>query len=579
MTAGKLNLTTISGGATEIDLMNVGLDQDNPKFSFFNTVYRRHTNFSMDSRELQQVKGGGFGDNFKFRFTEEGDLVGDSYLEFVLPAVTDCFEDNSQPTTYANWVNAVGFAIINEIQLQIKNVIVDNQDGTYLNILNELTDPHRKLWPLVGKVDDPTKLKFFQTQPTKYIVPLSFSFSKFTGLAYPRFLPNKDSQFEIILTLRNLNNIILHDGGTLKGSPPNISGVKIISTYYTLEDYERIRIKKLQNYRRDGKPKSGEEAGHLIQLIETVQKNSEENKSSITLSGINGNIKEILWVLQPPGRTSNSDSNLIRDNFALDRVTGNDHINYAGTSLTNNAADPFTSLEIDVGGSFTFQSRPASHYRQYLPYKNHSNVPQSYVYCLPLCINPEDYQPSGTYNMGITGKSITFNFSGVSSGYNIKMYVVAYKYLKISTRDVTIDKDIIKDALNRDSIYDLPTLGSAIDIYADESSSTGVKSVVSRGGRSGTGSREIPDDVVNNIAKTFNEHIIQTNSRFLTLQEIISNVQANMNTLNRSLSLMQQDIRRLSQSQGGSQLSDITARSAAAEANIRIARVNKSRIN
>ena len=73
--------------------------------------------------------------------------------------------------------------------------------------------------------------------------------------------------------------------------------------------------------------------------------------------------------------------------------------------------------------------------------------------------------------------------------------------------------------------------------------------------------------------------MIQTNSRFLTLQEIISNIQANMNTLNRSLSLMQQDIRRLSQSQGGSQLSDITARSAAAEANIRIARVNRSRLN
>ena len=47
MTAGNLNLTTISGGATEIDLINVGLDQDYPKFSFFNTVYSRHTNFSI----------------------------------------------------------------------------------------------------------------------------------------------------------------------------------------------------------------------------------------------------------------------------------------------------------------------------------------------------------------------------------------------------------------------------------------------------------------------------------------------------------------------------------------------------
>ena len=52
-----------------------------------------------------------------------------------------------------------------------------------------------------------------------------------------------------------------------------------------------------------------------------------------------------------------------------------------------------------------------------------------------------------------------------------------------------------------------------------------------------------------------------------------------MNTLNRSLSLMQQDIRRLSQSQGGSQLSTIVAKSAAAEANIPIAKINKGRLN
>ena len=158
------------------------------------------------------------------------------------------------------------------------------------------------------------------------------------------------------------------------------------------------------------------------------------------------------------------------------------------------------------------------------------------------------------------------------------MYVIAYKYLKISTRDVTIDKDIIKDAAERDSIYDLPTLGSAIDIYADESSSTGAGSIVSRGGRSGTGLGEISNDVLNSLAATFNQQVVNTNARFLTLQEIISNVQANMNTLNRSLTLMQEDVRRLSQSQGGSQLSTITARSAAADANIPIARVNKNKI-
>ena len=75
----------------------------------------------------------------------------------------------SIPPTYANWTNSVGFALIEYARFYVGNSLVDEQDGTYFDIQNELTDPTRKLWPLVGKVDDTTKLKFFQTEPTKYI--------------------------------------------------------------------------------------------------------------------------------------------------------------------------------------------------------------------------------------------------------------------------------------------------------------------------------------------------------------------------------------------------------------------------
>ena len=51
-------------------------------------------------------------------------------------------------------VNAVGFAIINEIKLKFGSNIIDKHTGLWFDVWNELTDPNRKEWPLVGKFND-----------------------------------------------------------------------------------------------------------------------------------------------------------------------------------------------------------------------------------------------------------------------------------------------------------------------------------------------------------------------------------------------------------------------------------------
>ena len=104
--------------------------------------------------------------------------MGDSF-EVCSASGHRLFEDISQPTTYANEVNAVGFAIINEIKLKIKTVTADNQDGTYLNILNELTI-RRKLYKVKLMTH---KIEIFSNTTNK-MVPLSFSYSKFTWIIY-----------------------------------------------------------------------------------------------------------------------------------------------------------------------------------------------------------------------------------------------------------------------------------------------------------------------------------------------------------------------------------------------------------
>ena len=59
----------------------------NPQITFFKVVYRRHTNFSMESIE-QTINGTpSFGGSSSITISRNGDLVGRVYVEFDASAV------------------------------------------------------------------------------------------------------------------------------------------------------------------------------------------------------------------------------------------------------------------------------------------------------------------------------------------------------------------------------------------------------------------------------------------------------------------------------------------------------------
>jgi len=570
MTAGKLNLVSHNSNI-QVDVINIGYDQDIPKFSFFDTVYRRHTNFSMDNKLLQIDGSTDFGQEITLKFQQNGDLVGDIYLEITLPSATSCF--SALPTSYANWTNSIGFALIESAKLFVGGSLVDEQDGTWFDIQNELTDPNRKLWPMIGKVDDTTKLKFFQNQPTKYSVPLAFSFCKNAGLALPIFLTGVSSnEFEIKIKLRNISSLLLHDGGTVDTSA-SISGIKAHATYYSVETYEKERIKKYRNVTRSGKRKL-DNRGELVHLIETVQ-NFTFNSSNITLNDIKGSTKEIFWVIQHNDRLS-STSPIINDNLSLSTITGNDYFNYSGTGVSNNSNDPFTDLTVKVGTTFEYDKKNASHFRHYLPYKHHSNVPNSYVYCMPLCLNPEEYQPSGTFNILNTSSNIQLQFTGIPSGFNIKVYTNSYRFLLMNTNkarvaDVTskTQNDILQDSLVKTD-FEFQDAEVVTEVIRSQQQVTPADTSA----RAATAAQSANFDLV---VANFNQTILAQNNRILQLQEYITQSQQTIKILNDSLTSIADDVRRLSQSQGGSAYSTITAVSSASGTAMKIARVNTAR--
>ena len=97
----------------------------NPQITFFKVVYRRHTNFSMES--IQQTLNGGVASNGRSTCTisRNGDLVHKMYLQSVLPAASTLNEGVTQ---------------ISSVELEIGGQRIDKHMAQWMEAWAELTE-------------------------------------------------------------------------------------------------------------------------------------------------------------------------------------------------------------------------------------------------------------------------------------------------------------------------------------------------------------------------------------------------------------------------------------------------------
>ena len=165
----------------------------NPQITFFKSVYRRYTNFSMESFDLSYDGTGNFGNNISCKIERVGDLLTNLHVYIKLPS-----PDVGGGTT-PNWTNAIGYALLEQIDLEIGGERIDRQYGLWLDIWNELDDVNNKEWNQVGKLENPAAaphnasstsntpggLAGNSAGATEYHIPLRFWFCGKPGLALP----------------------------------------------------------------------------------------------------------------------------------------------------------------------------------------------------------------------------------------------------------------------------------------------------------------------------------------------------------------------------------------------------------
>ena len=100
----------------------------NPQITFFKVVYRRHTNFAMESVEQTLNGSVGFGNKVTSTISRNGDLVHKMYLE--LSASTTSHDDTGPNP---------GSALINEVEVEIGGQRIDKHYGHWMEVWAELS--------------------------------------------------------------------------------------------------------------------------------------------------------------------------------------------------------------------------------------------------------------------------------------------------------------------------------------------------------------------------------------------------------------------------------------------------------
>ena len=133
----------------------------NPQITFFKVVYRRHTNFSIES--IQQSINGkfDFGNRVTCQISRNGDLIHRMMLEVELNQLDD---EPATPFLISShrYVNYIGHRLIKSIELEIGGQKIDKQYSHWMYIWNELSLPIEKeigYKSMIGADSDDTSFK------------------------------------------------------------------------------------------------------------------------------------------------------------------------------------------------------------------------------------------------------------------------------------------------------------------------------------------------------------------------------------------------------------------------------------
>lgn len=287
----------------------------NPQVTFWKLVYRRHTNFAIES--IEQVFNGtaDFGSTAQATVSRNGDLINAIFLVVELPALSTDYvsvpggvdTDLSQLA----YTNSTGHALIDHVTADIGGQTIDKHYGEWLEIWDEMTQTSEKragFNQMIGKHEADIGLTNTANISQLLYIPLKFWFNRNPGLALPLIALQYHevkisfkfrSALECIVGLKDDGERIETGTGGVPGAGYTISAdgrTNIKFTYCQLWiDYVYLDTEERRRFAQESHE-------YLIDQLQMTGVNTisslQENLSNQYTMNLNHPVKEQLWVFQ-----------------------------------------------------------------------------------------------------------------------------------------------------------------------------------------------------------------------------------------------------------------------------------------
>jgi hypothetical protein len=422
----------------------------NPQMTFFKYVYKRYSNFAIESVEHSLDTANSVDEN-KTVVTinsHSGDLISKVHLQVEFTAGLEMISGSNgktDVTKYLSFTNETGWAFVKEASISIGDQEIDKHYSEWFDIWNELSDNAQKEHLLVNKHN--AKKSYYEgiknqeaaaVDQVKYIeaddklicyIPLHFWFNRNPGLALP-IIALQYHEIKFHFTFRRMT--ALFNSNAQAANNPNIAPkVNLFIDFIYLDKEERRKFATEKHQ----------------YLIEQLQRMGPESLSTTHNLNFNHPVKELVWVcrnkkagteatdLTTQGSSTNGVNNLSsvsENNWAFNdffNFVCPDRGNLARTEVLggNKSYEPYEFARLTFNGVDRFTKRRPSYFRVVQPSTHHSRIPTKHIYCYSFALRPEDFQPSGTCNFSQIHNAQLL-FENISTNGNMELIVFAVNY-------------------------------------------------------------------------------------------------------------------------------------------------------
>ena len=393
----------------------------NPKVTFFQAVYKRHTNFAMET--IEQTMNGTAASSGRVSITvaRNGDLIGDMFLEATTLNSLNNFSGADVDS------NFVAERIVSTAELSIGGQRIDKHYQRWWRLYSELY------------LNEGSKLNYAKmtTNPvtdtaSKVYLPLIFFFNRNPGLALPLIaLQYHEVRIDIDLSSEY---------------ETHVTGLKVWGNYMYLDTEERRRFAQ---------------KGHEY-LIEQVQHTGTDaleasGTKQVRLS-YNHPVKELVWCVTDGVSTQSNLWNLgTSTDAAKIKIASGQLANSNCATVTTSSSGAPQFITGDLGGSEDyveekvgalkdaklvlngqdrFKEQSAKYFNQVQPFAHHTGSPCAGVYSYSFALKPEEHQPTGTCNFSRIDNaqmSVTCNAVGDRAALALQMFAVNYNVLRVQS--------------------------------------------------------------------------------------------------------------------------------------------------